>query len=53
VFKEKVMNSKNYNTELISKEIEQLLNNVGEFMAKKDLFVESIKYSYLTTSNNN
>ena len=43
----------NCSTEIISKEIEQLLSNVEEFILRKDLWVESIKYSYLSTSTNN
>ena len=43
----------NCSTEMISKEIQQLLNNVEEFIVKKDLWAESIKYSYLGTSTNN
>jgi hypothetical protein len=43
----------NCGTEMISKEIEQLFKNVEEFIINKDLWVDSIKYSYLSTSTNN
>lgn len=47
------MNNLNYNTELISKEIEDLFSTVEEFITKKDVLTESIKQMYLNTSTVN
>ena len=43
----------NYSKEFISGEIAQLFSDVEEFLVRKDVMVDAIKYMYLNTSTNN
>lgn len=42
-----------YSKEFISEEIQELFENVEEFLARKDVMTEAIRYLYLKTSCNN
>jgi hypothetical protein len=47
------MLEKNYSTELISREIRELLNSMDKFICNKDNFSENVKEMYLQVSTNN
>lgn len=48
-----MMLDKNNNSEIISKEINELLSSFDGFLIKKNLVIEDIKSSFLKCSNNN
>jgi hypothetical protein len=47
------MTEKNANTEFFSKEIRDLIDDVDNFVKKRELLTSAIKQSYLNTSTNN
>jgi len=47
------MINKNGNSEIISKEINDLLESFDKFIIQKNLFVGDIKNAFLNSSNNN